>query len=405
MKYIKIIQTFIIFILVVTGCNDSQYPDDVWDPNEVPNSDPEIHNVLPADSAFAGADVVYINGENFGQSIDDILVYFNSELGDIISADDTLILVSPPAIISDSVTIKVSVKGAFLFGEYHEYKLISRMVQYGAFDSIEESVWGLAVDTLENVFAGLTGSGTSEGTIEKLLPPNGERSEENIQAALNTMRSMRVGPDNYIYYVDGANPYVIKSEIGGSGLSYAGLPGVVTDLDFDSNHILYTGGGGQAIYSLNKDLSILSTSNYTDISILAIKTFENNLYVAGYYVGDDESIPIVAMYRNEILDENGTLGEKEIVFDWRILSGTIGNITSIVFDETGTMYIGSDTDYGIMTYSDGILNPYYEKVIFAPISKMSWGNGQYLYLNFRGGKRMINRFDTRINGAPYGGRE
>ncbi len=389
---------------VFTSCDNDQYPEDIWDPDDQGAPTPIITSVSPFDSAFAGSDIITINGENFSSDIDDILVYFNSDLGEVLESSKTEIIVSPPNILADSVIIKIAVKGAFLFGEYDRYyTLYPRIIKYGNFDPFEESAWGLEADNEENLYVGLFIF--PEGDIERLTPPNAERDSSFIHSLLPTPSSMRIGPNNDIYYLDSFNPYLLKQNLISGSPSFGVLPGNVADLDFDVNGNLYCGGSGNAIYTVQTDLTYTTTADYSDINIVAVRVFDNYLYVAGNYLGEDEEIPSTGIWRNQITSSSGSLGERGLVLDWVETSGTNSKITSLTFDETGKMYISSDGDIGVATVDvSGSFDLLYPKIVFGPIVKMTWGAGNYLYLNYRGSTRAIYRLELSVLGAPYYGR-
>lgn len=394
----------ILIMAVFISCNNDQYPEDIWDPDDQGGPTPIITSVSPSDSAFAGSDIITINGENFSSDIDDILVYFNSELGEVIEASTTEIIVSPPNILADSVIIKIAVKGAFLFGEYDRYyTLYPRIIKYGNFDPFEESAWGLEADNEENLYVGLFIH--PEGDIERLTPPNAERDSSFIHSMLPTPSSMRIGLDNDMYYIDSFYPYLVKQNLFSGSPSFAELPGNVADLDFDANANLYCGGSGNAIYTVQTDLTSTTSADYIDINIVSIRVYDGYLYVAGNYLGDDEEIPSTGIWRNQITSSSGSLGEKELVLDWIEMSGTNSKITCLTFDDTGKMYISSDGDIGVATVDvDGSFDLLYPKIVFGPIVKMTWGAGNYLYLNYRGSTRAIYRLELSVSGAPYYGR-
>ena len=235
LKYYQIL-TYMVFISF--SCDDPNSPSGVWNSNDVGKSPPFISNIEPPDRAYAGSQEVTIYGGNFGNNKDSTFVYFNTGSAEIISIEESSIIVVPPNIISDSVIIKVAAQGAFSFGVYNQnYTLHPRILEYGDFDAIDESIWGLEVDNDENLYVGL--SIFPEGTIDKITPPMGNREYSFISAVLQTPYSMRIGPDNNIYYVDGVNPYIIKQELSTGSPSYAALPGIAFDLDFDENGNFY----------------------------------------------------------------------------------------------------------------------------------------------------------------------
>ena len=397
-------QILTFMVLISFSCDDPNSPSDVWNPNDTGNSKPFISSITPADSAYAGSQEITIYGGHFGDNKDSVFVYFNTGSGEVISVDESSIIVIPPNIISDSVIIKIAVHGAFSFGEYEQnYILHPRILEYGDFDALDESIWGLEADNNENLYVGL--SVFPEGTIEKITPPLGNREYAFINAVLQTPYSMRIGPDNNIFYVDGVNPYIIKQDLSTGSPSYAALPGIAFDLDFDENNNLYCGGSGQSLYKVTTDLSSTVAADYSDISIKAIRIFNGFVYVGGNYSGGDDTVPSVGVWRNQILSPEGVLGEKEIVLNWVEHAGVNSNITGITFDENGTMYISSDANVPIGLYSsEGIFSELFPKIISAPIAKMTWGSKNYMYLNYRGNPRAVYRLDAGLNGAIYHGR-
>ena len=406
--FVKLILVVAISLVGFWGCQDNQYPSDIWNPNDTPNPDPVITQVFPSDSAFAGADILYIHGDNFSANSDDIMVFFNSYLGEILEANDTLLTVSPPSLTADSITIKVAVQGAYLFGEYFPYKLYPRLVEYGTFDSFEESIYGITTDTEENLLLGL--SAGQSISIEKLLAPYGERIYQYLDLTPYNLgivpKCLILGSNQNIYFTDGGNPYLIQINLISGGLGYAVLPGLAIAMDFDVNGNLFAGGSGQAVYLITSNMSVSVAKPYEETNITALRVFNNHVYVAGKYSGDDPSVPSVGVWRNEILSETGELGETMLILDWTGESGTEGNITSLTFDINGNMFLSSDEGYGVMTLSiDGNLEPYYPKIISPPITKLEWGTGNYLYMNYKGENKAIHKIDTRVEGAPYYGRQ
>ena len=105
-------------VLISFSCDDPNSPSDVWDPNDACNSTPFISSISPPDSAYAGSQEITIYGGNFGDNKDSVFVYFNTGSGEVISVDESSMIVIPPNIICYSVIIKISVHGAFSFGEY-----------------------------------------------------------------------------------------------------------------------------------------------------------------------------------------------------------------------------------------------------------------------------------------------
>ena len=401
--YLYLIPLHIAFLSL--SCDDPNSTPGVWDSGDEGALVPFVTGIDPPDSAFAGSDEITIYGGNFGEDKDGVFVYFNTGLGEVIAAENSSIVVIPPNIISDSITIKIAAYGAFQFAQYQKnYILYPRIIKYGAFDALDESIWGLEADNDENVYVGL--SSFPEGTIDKLTPPAGIRESAFINAVLQTPFSMRIGPDDHIYYVDGANPFIIKHDLETGSPSYNTLPGIAFDLDFDTNGNLYCGGTGQNLYKVQTDLSSVVAADYNEISIRVVRVYDGYVYVGGNYTGEDEGIPNVGIWRNQILSSDGSLDEKEMYLDWSEHAGENSNITCITFDEEGIMYVSSDADVAIATIdSEMKFAELYPNILSAPITKMTWGSGDYLYLNFRGAPRALYRLEMGIKGAPYYGRQ
>ena len=76
LHYYKYLFTIVILgsLGFFTSCVDNQYPDDIWDPNDRGLPSPVITSLSPSDSAFAGSDIITINGENFSSNPEEIFV-------------------------------------------------------------------------------------------------------------------------------------------------------------------------------------------------------------------------------------------------------------------------------------------------------------------------------------------
>ena len=405
MNFFHIFLTPVVLTFLLLSCNDSNYPNDVWDVNDLGKPAPKINNIFPTDSAFSGSDEVTIEGLNFHKSKDSIFVYFNKVLAEVLTTSETSIVVISPNIVSDSVSIKVSVQGAFNFAEYSKnYILYPRMIKYGDFDALDESVWGLELDKNEILYVGR--SVFPEGAIDQVLPPEGIRNKSLVDAILPTPLSMKIGTDQKIYYVDGVNPYIVRHDLNTGTPQFSILPGIASDLDFDQHGNLYAGGSGQSLYRIKQDLSSTIVADYDGISIYSVRVYDSYVYVAGIYSGEDINVPEIGIWKNKILSEDGSLDTKKVVLDWKKLSNGNSSITSISFDENGMLYIASDGNIGIATYTtDGTFKKLYPKIILPPIAKMSWGSSNYLYLNYRGEPRAIYRLELSQKGVPYFGRQ
>ncbi|MFQ6607998.1 MAG: IPT/TIG domain-containing protein [Fidelibacterota bacterium] len=395
----------IVILLSIFSCENTQYPDDIWDPDAEPLPDPVISSVLPADSTYAGIGIVTITGENFSETLEDNIVFFNGIKGTVLTATTTELEVQTPNIISDSVMIKVAVSGAFLFGVYENYyKLYPAMIEYGPFDDYTD-VWALDIDKDENLYVSV---GSPDKEIWKVTA-NQDTTTVYGSTIADKASGMKFGPDGSLYYVNILSFMFIMPPGGGSGYSLVSIPGGVTDLDFDSNGNLYLGGSGNAVYTYMTDGTIKTSANYPEIYIKSIRVFDNNVFVAGEYQGSDSTAVHFGIWKNAIISESGDLDSAELVFDWGDYTEDDGSeILCITFSNDGDIFMGSDREDEALTiyYMDeGYAEPFYETILSAPINYLAWGNGNYLYATNRveGAKRII-RIDTGREGAPYYGR-
>ncbi|MFQ6676543.1 MAG: IPT/TIG domain-containing protein, partial [Fidelibacterota bacterium] len=380
-------------------CEEARYPESIWDPDDTGKPSPSILRVEPEEGGLAGVSEITITGENFSPVPEENTVYFDGTSAELLSASETALVVRAPDVSGDSLTIKVAVAGAFLFAEFHPYKLEPAVIEYGEFGDFDNA-FAIECDSDENVYVSLAGRKIVR------VSPDGEKSEY-AKTTFDKASSMKFGPDGAIYYVN-LLQYVARVDPGGgSDAIFTTLPGGVYDLDFDSLGNLYAGGSGNAIYRIRLDGTSQTSAEYPSIDIRAVRVFGGYLYVGGKYTGEDTTEVQEGVWRNPIISENGDLGESELVLDWGAYVGKAGpRIASITFGADGDMYIGADGGDAItVLHKDGTLEPLYPAVLFPPTYAMSWGEGEYLYVNRRGTEnRRILRVTMRKLGAPYYGR-
>ncbi|MBL7074836.1 IPT/TIG domain-containing protein [candidate division KSB1 bacterium] len=398
-KVIVVIVMLSLAIFFVAGC-EPDYPDSVWDPDYQGKPDPIITGVEP-DSALAGIDTVRIIGENFSPEVGENHVSFDGNKATTLSATDTVVTVLTPNVVGDSLRIQLRVDDAILFDYYYPYKLEPAVIEYGGFGDFDY-VSGLACDLSENIYV----LSQTEDVIK--VTPEGEQIVHGTNIFITTP-GMKIGLGGYLYILRGNKKvYRILPE-GGSESSWVTLSGKVSDIDFDSNGILYAAGKGDSIYSIKSDGSFFGAAAYIDYNIISVRVYEPYVYVAGKYEGTDTTEGI---WRNRIISSEGELDDNELVFDWGNYVGEDGpSILSITFSETGELYIGQDkedaiTIYSLATETTRILYP---GILYPPATYMCWGNGDYLYVNRHDeevvSKRRIMRINMKLKGAPYFGRQ
>lgn len=393
-------------ILIMYGCNND-YPDSIYNPNETFKPDPVITAISP-DSAFAGVDTLDIIGENFSSNPAEITIYFNGQLGEVVSATPTLVRAVPANIIGDSIKIQLTVKGALNFANYDKYKLAPIMIEYGLFDEFD-NVYGIECDKNEDVYISLLGN-----KIEKITSDL-ERSVYVTSLLLNKTSQIMFGPQGELYYLNGVRFLVKIEPNGGDDGLFATLPGNAWDMDFDANQNIYAGGSGSAVYKITLDKVVSTVKDYPDVNIKAIRVFDNYVYVAGKYSGTDANTPLDGVWRNQIIDGSDTLGVTEVVFDFDANFPGY-EIESLEFAEDGDMYLGSTAPEAIIVVNpSGSFETLYPGLLSPNIYAMVWGNGQFLYITHKevikkddGTEKEVSnvlRVNMRKNGAPYFGRQ
>ncbi|MBT3936966.1 MAG: IPT/TIG domain-containing protein [Candidatus Marinimicrobia bacterium] len=399
----KIQMILIGLILILFSCEDPNYPNDIWDENDNGNSSPIVTGVLPADGAFAGIDTVIISGQNFSTNLEENLVYFNSMLGAVVNATTTELLVIPPNLVSDSVTIKVAAQGAFTFGEFDShYRLTAAVQNYGPFDQFTD-IYSLDLDLSENLYVSMDGSPNAEIWM---VDANGDSSVWS--GALAKGSGMKIGPTGSMYFVN-FQRYLYKDEQGTPKENteiFKRLSGNATDLDFDANGNLFVGGTGSVIDVVNIYDDSGLTSGVTevkdlgDLDVINLRVFGEFVYIL---TTDPTTQKVI--YRLPILDTAGNLGDLEVVYDWSA-NNTESTALCFTLTSTGDLFVGSDSESNpLVLIQNGIEIGFYSSVLVPPISYMAWGNNEFLYLiNRIEETNRVLKVDTRMEGAEYYGR-
>ena len=404
MRILSLFRIILPISLVMFSCEDPNYPENIWDEDDQGNASPSISSVEPEGSAFAGIDTLTINGQNFSENTSANLVYFNNMLGNVISATSTSLRVVTPNLVSDSVQIRVAVQGAFLFADHSSlYTLTAAVSDYGPFDQFTD-IFSLDLDRDENLIVSMDGSPNAEFWIVDTNQDSAVWS-----GALAKGSGMKLGPTGSVYFVN-YQRYLYKDEQGTPKENteiFKRLNGNVTDLDFDSNGNLFAGGTGSIIdvVDINDDGGLTSgvteVKNLDTLDVLSLRVFNDHLYVLTTTVSSDQAI-----YKMQILDDSGSLGDIELVFDWSAYTNKLSSALCFTLSEAGDLFVGSDSDDQPLTYiQNGNASGFYSSILTAPISYMAWGNSNYLYLiNKTEETNRVQRVDTRMSGADYYGR-
>ena len=403
MRILLLLGSFCLFLFSVFSCEDPNYPENIWDENDQGNASPSISSVEP-EAAFAGIDTLTISGQNFSENTSENLVYFNNMLGEVINATSTSLRVITPNLVSDSVQIRVAVQGAFLFADHSSlYTLTAAVLDYGPFDQFTD-IFSLDLDRDENLIVSMDGTPNAEFWIVDTNQDSAVWS-----GALAKGSGMKLGPTGSVYFVN-YQRFLYKDEQGTpkeNSEIFKRLNGNATDLDFDSYGNLFVGGAGSTVdvVDINDDggstSGVTEAKNLDTLDILSLKVFNDYLYVLTTTVTSDQAI-----YKMQILDDSGSLGDLELVFDWSAYTNKLSSALCFTLSESGDLFVGSDSDDQPLTYiQNGNASGFYASILTAPISYMAWGNSNYLYLiNKTEETNRVQRVDTRMSGADYYGR-
>ncbi len=401
MRILSLFRIILPISLVMFSCEDPNYPENIWDEDDQGNASPSISFVEPEESAFAGIDTLTINGQNFSENSSANLVYFNNMLGNVINATSTSLKVVTPNLVSDSVQIRVAVQGAFLFADHSSlYTLTAAVSDYGPFDQFTD-IFSLDLDRDENLIVSMDGSPNAEFWIVDTNQDSAVWS-----GALAKASGMKLGPTGSVYFVN-YQRFLYKDEQGTpkeNSEIFKRLNGNATDLDFDSYGNLFVGGAGSTIdvVDINDDGGLTSgvteAKNLDTLDILSLRVLNDYLYVLTTTVTSDQAI-----YKMQILDDSGSLGDIELVFDWSSYTNKLSSALCFTLSEAGDLFVGSDSDDQPLTYiQNGNASGFYSSILTAPISYMAWGNSNYLYLiNKTEETNRVQRVDTRMSGADY----
>ena len=403
MRILLLLRFILPISLLIFSCEDPNYPENIWDEDDQGNASPSISSVEP-EAAFAGIDTLTISGQNFSENTSENLVYFNNMLGEVINATSTSLRVITPNLVSDSVQIRVAVQGAFLFADHSSlYTLTAAVLDYGPFDQFTD-IFSLDLDRDENLIVSLDGTPNAEFWIVDTNQDSAVWS-----GALAKGSGMKLGPTGSVYFVN-YQRFLYKDEQGTpkeNSEIFKRLNGNATDLDFDSYGNLFVGGAGSTVdvVDINDDDGLTSgvteAKNLDTLDILSLKVFNDYLYVLTTTVTSDQAI-----YKMQILDDSGSLGDLELVFDWSAYTNKLSSALCFTLSESGDLFVGSDSDDQPLTYiQNGNASGFYSSILTAPISYMAWGNSNYLYLiNKTEETNRVQRVDTRMSGADYYGR-
>jgi hypothetical protein len=359
-----------------------------------------IDRIEPEEAGAASE--LTIVGTNFSPIAEENSVYFDNVRCIIKSCTVTSIVVYRPNIISDSLTVNVSVNQGLNVATF-PYKLGPVVEDFGHFAGAD-AILAITVDRNENIYLAMN----STNVIR--LNSEGTRDADFLGTTNNNLwTDMKVGPDGNIYLARSNNVIFRLSDQGGEAeeyLRFSSRNDRIKSIDFDENGNLF--GGGR-----NSDLVVIrSSTDFERLGYYASANIQTVRIVNGYvYVFAETSTP--AIYRHKILDQNGAVGPQELVLDWSTTPYADVALFDMTFSDDGNIYFATgNTDVSaILIYNptSDSFQPLFYGLIPPDVEQLVWGNSTHVYAivnrntSFDQGGRLL-KIDTGKIGAPYYGR-
>ncbi len=405
--------------LLLVSC-EPEYPPSVWNPDEEGEPTPLITSVSPPDSTYGGVGtrkIVVIDGNHFNPDIEANFVWFGGQLGQVLEASADQLTVSAPANYQDSLTLKIAVHGAYLFGVYgdsvdgeidpHPYKLKTPLSQPGMYTKYDNPK-GLCVDSEDNLF--VTRPGSQGAKLDKITP-DGTRMEVGTLMG-KTVSNIRIGPNGQVYW--GYLKYLLRAD--SSNLAQADMSQLDVDvvaLDFDENEHLYVATKKSIYYVDITDMSATALVQYSDTTFSSLRINYDQVYLTGAYTGDDTTMsPGPFLMKADLDVTNGGLsGDLATVLDFSTTIYADIAINQLDFDTDGGIYIATN-NYSVLYSAEpatGSFELLYPDLLGKHMAfRITWDQDQSLYVNTNNANNadLTTVYKVRVftESAPYYGR-
>ncbi len=405
----------IILIITIAGCKEEPTPSLFSDvPTGPIGATPAITSISPSDSALAGLDRLTITGTNFSPDASKNIVYFNNRQATIISATSTSIVISAPALLSDTSrfetgNFRVATTDAELFSNEVKYKLNPAVYQFFGFTQFQKP-YDFIIDASRNVYVSMTNE-LNVGQGVKEITPDGTLLDYAPKGTEGNWISMRFGPGGIMVTVRQDNARALFQIPAGGGapstfVVISDSKAKVSSIDYDPSSNLWAVGNNTSIYKIKTDNTIVSypfTGNIT-----ALRFFNGSLYCV---VKTDSSTVIQSFP----IDGNGDLGNPSVYYDYSKNYGS-PNVNAIEFATDGTMYLATNNINNPIVVINSNLS---SEILFpgtlakAPALFLYWDQDGYLYytrgqvVDIATGSptifQTILRLTVQKQGAPYYG--
>ncbi len=359
---------------------------------------PVITGIQP-DSAFGGIMEITIVGENFSTSASESFIYFGTSEAKVLSSTENEIILRRPVDIGGEYMVKAVMQNAFTPSEFGPYKVeegINILKE-------EESYNSIAVGNDDTLYA------EKDNKVFR-ISANGASSEYGTIDFVSS--ASRMGPGGFLYIQKRENRNLYRiAPGGGEAVRFTRVKRNASVFDFDEEGYIYSGGDSKGFSVTTPDGSGSIEYEIYDgnFAIKAMRVYDGFVYLAAdTLLDEDEEGFFRAIYRHQLLG-SGVMGDQELFFDWKNSEGhSKSAINDLAFSEDGKLFVATDNDNPVLViYPDGSSAPLYEGNLNSPAVQLTWGVGNYLYMN-RLGNTDLNSSLVRIvmgeKTAPYYGR-
>jgi hypothetical protein len=385
-EYRLTIMVFIVLAVLMvasTGCKNEIAQPTVS--NFIPTS-PVITGVIPANGAPAGVNTITIQGQNFSDSLSEMVVYFNTTEAEAMSLSSSSITVRRPNMHALDASIKVV--------SSKSYKAIS----IGPYNV--EQVFETFSTFLENIQLGaIAFNGDTLYTTEYLIPytlykvtPDGNKTALTLSgSARRTPYDLRAHNDTLFWM--GNNREILRVNLKTLIASrWTQLPqgGPLSKFgDFGSNGYFYTGASSTDLCIVPPNpatslTTVIKEGEYLAEEILAVRAFNNDIYVASRTVAGAPN----RIYKHTI-GTAGTLNSRTLVLDLATTTFSSVLVKAISFSNSGTLFITVDASNPLLVYDGATLDYFYKGILSHTDGAITaywtgkqayWGNQNYLYM-------------------------
>lgn len=382
--------TGIVCFALLPGCEDDP-PQSIYDENYVNSSGvPTVTSVAPEGAPYilGGVTTIVVTGSGFPTDTSLINVYFNSSKMKIASVTATQLKIVAPNMVQDSIKVRVYLTGSDKFSELKYINIRSAFTLVSGIDTSKVSPAAITTNKAGDLFVSVvTKTGSSDGIYK--ISTAGVQTQYALRAAPPLapealFSGMKVKGDS-LYAARRARLVVSRNSANGAMNIFSAsfpatqLPIIVDDFDYDNKRVMWAGGGtangGLIRIDSLKRVTQFNLSGSMTGTIRSVRYYGGSLYVS-----NESSDSVNAVFKIPV-NADSSLGTPVKYFD---LTATLGNklykVYGITFDNTGTMYVGTDAPVGIYVIApDQSVTSLYNGLFGAACRYLAWGNDSYMY--------------------------